>query len=348
MDNPSILPLRPDTLPYYQSCFAAHGSPRTAARITWQFLQPSLHLGEVAILHDTTTDQAAAIYAAARAPMQVAGQAVGGAQSLDTLTDAAYRGRGLFVQLAHHVYAALAQQGTAVVYGFPNANSVHGFQSRLGWQLLGPVPFLLKPLRSRYFTSRIPGLGFMPDFPLPHRAFQGRPQYRLQQAAHFPAEADALWAQFSQRIGVAVIRDQSYLQWRFIAKPDTSYTIVHAYGRDAAYLGFVVFTVQEKHGGRIGYIMELLYDLAHPQAGQLLLQHAVAAIRQQQADCILSWCMAHAPNYQAYRQAGFFYLPERLRPVALHFGVRTFTDALRPTTHDRRQWYISYADSDTV
>ena len=62
----------------------------------------------------------------------------------------------------------------------------------------------------------------------------------------------------------------------------------------------------------------------------------------------LAWCFRHSPNARAHFRAGFFPLPERLRPIELHFGVRVLDESLTQVLRDRRNWYISYCDSDTV
>ncbi len=41
-------------------------------------------------------------------------------------------------------------------------------------------------------------------------------------------------------------------------------------------------------------------------------------------------------------------LPERLRPIELHFGARALDASLEAVVYDAARWYLSYADSDTV
>ena len=50
-------------------------------------------------------------------------------------------------------------------------------------------------------------------------------------------------------------------------------------------------------------------------------------IKKENADCILSWCLEHSPNYSIYKKHFFFNLPEKFRPIELHFGVKTFQKA---------------------
>ena len=94
--------------------------------------------------------------------------------------------------------------------------------------------------------------------------------------------------------------------------------------------------------------MELIYDLSHSKAAATLMKYAIAEIKKEGADCILSWCLEQSPNYRLYRKVWFLKLPEKLRPIELHFGARCFIEELKPLVYDRKNWYLSYSDSDTV
>ena len=149
----------PEDLARFGRCFDRNGSPRPAAAIAWQY-DRGADVPVMAELSVQATDGAlpageiAAIYAVAPVPMQVGARRVWGAQSLDTMTDARHRGRGLFKTLAAAVYGRCAEAGFGLVYGFPNGNSAPGFFGRLGWVEIAPVPFKVVPLRSRYLAQR--------------------------------------------------------------------------------------------------------------------------------------------------------------------------------------------------
>jgi hypothetical protein len=66
------------------------------------------------------------------------------------------------------------------------------------------------------------------------------------------------------------------------------------------------------------------------------------------ADALLAWCLPSSPNFSAYLRASFLPLPQRLRPVELHFGVRAFGPNVEAIVANRSRWYISYLDSDTT
>jgi hypothetical protein len=336
-----------ETVSVYKKCFDENDSPKDIAAIEWQFLNNG-NSNFVTIAEDNHNNKIAAIYATFSMRFNINNKNYIGCQSLDTITDISYRGKGLFINLAKDVYQKAIQNEVALVYGFPNGNSIHGFKKKLEWEVLDPVPFLIKPLKSNYFTSKIKFLKFLPNFPLSFSRFKNNPIYKLEESLYFPEEINTIWTKFSQHFKVAVTRDTDYLKWRYLEKPNENYKILHCYGADKQYLGFVVYTVKTKHGGSIGYIMELIYDIAKPEVGDLLVSKAVHDIKELKADCILSWCMEHSPNYSAFRKNLFFNLPQKLRPIELHFGARSFDKSLNSTIHSRTNWYLSYSDSDTV
>jgi hypothetical protein len=94
--------------------------------------------------------------------------------------------------------------------------------------------------------------------------------------------------------------------------------------------------------------MELVYDLKHQLAGRMLLKKAISEIKLQNADCILSWCLDHSPNYNIFRSENFFKMPKKLRPIELHFGARAFDEKFKDLVSNRENWYLSYSDSDTA
>src|SRR5690606_22134923 len=113
--------------------------------------------------------------------------------------------------LATSVYEKAKNKNIKLVYGFPNGNSIYGFQKKLEWQVLDPVPFLIKPLRSKYFTKRLPFLKFLPNIPLSFSKFKANKKYLIENKNEFTNEASALWENFAEDIKVSVNRDKEYL-----------------------------------------------------------------------------------------------------------------------------------------
>lgn len=345
--NSKIFNLTSNTIFHYKKCFDSNDSPKNIDILNWQFLENE-NKNYVDIEFDLDQEKTAAIYATFGVRFKINTEIHLGCQSLDTITDVDYRGKGLFIKLAKDVYQKASDNDVALVYGFPNGNSIHGFEKKLEWKVLDPVPFLIKPLKSSYFTKKFSSLSFLPNLNLSFTKYSKDRNYKIVERLEFPEAVNSIWKSFSESIKVAVHRDKSYLDWRYIQKPFENYKIAHCYDTNEQYIGFIVYTVKGKHGGKIAYIMEMIYDLKHPAASNKLLEYAISEIKKEQADCILSWCMNHSPSAKTYKKNFFISMPEKLRPIELHFGVRSFKKQWDEIIINRDNWYLSYSDSDTV
>jgi Acetyltransferase (GNAT) domain len=344
-------PMNGDDLARFAACFERNGSPRSMDALRWQYLaNPTERMFvDLAMLGE---DRVAAIYATLPVRVRIRGEVRLGLQSLDTMTDVDFRGKGLFVKLAKATFARSARDGAAFIYGFPNGSSAHGFFKKLAWQNLDPVPFLIRPLRLRYVSAKL-GLHryaeWVPDIPLTiARRLRIPPGLELATVDHFDDGYTRLWHKFySGTVGVAVERDARYLNWRLVDKPGEDYTrLALVDGGDP--VAFVAFCTKDKHAGKVGYLMELLYTPGRDLEARMLLRTAVDRMRLAGADVALAWCLRHSPNFAAFVRAGFFPFPSRFRPMELHVGARAFDSSLDTLIGDRRSWYFSYLDSDTV
>jgi hypothetical protein len=338
-------------LQLFKQAFDTDGSPRDLVHLRWQYeLTP---VGKLLVLFamPLAGDHVAAIYATVPLSMKARDRTVLGAQSLDTLTGHAYRGKGLFAQLASQMFEAVAPaESVSCVFGFPNKNSAHGFFGRLGWTRLDPVPFMLRPLRTGYIARRILGSAcsrFVPDITLTRgQSPRLGAEQNWREIHEFDAEFDALWLLFSKGIGFSVVRDSKYLNWR-LRRPGSRYQTRALY-ESGKLLGFVTTSLEvSREAGGHGHVVELIYDPDRPVVGKLLLQAAVQQLYQAGADVALAWNLPGSPNRGAFVRAGFMPVPRRFQPIELHFGVRWLDGAAPEGISDRRRWYVSYLDCDT-
>ncbi len=212
---------------------------------------------------------------------------------------------------------------------------------------LDPVPFLLRPMRVRYVAERlrVPAR-LIPDLSIPALAPRLPAGQHLVALDPLDARAGDVWAEFSESVMVAVDREPSYLRWR-LSRPGAGYRAVGVVEGERL-LAFGVFRVTDKHGGRIGYVMELLHRRANAGAADAVLGAMLREMNAERTDAVLAWNLSHSPNQRAFSKAGFVPLPERLRPIELHFGVAPLHGREGEAAVDRRSWYLSYLDSDTV
>jgi hypothetical protein len=300
-----------------------------AGKLEWKFRNHPAGPGLIATAR--SGDRIVGLNAYMPGAFALDGRTVRGFQSMDTIVAPEARGLGVFPRLITSFYE---KSDAALLYGFPNLNSSPGFFGKLGWVRFGPVPMLFRPLRAGYFLKRIFGLKL--DFRIPVLSRGSQEAKRLES---FGERATGRWQEFSRGISCAVQRDANFLNWRLIDHPVETYSILEA--PDGS---FVAFNLVEKHGGRIGYLMEAI---GTREALPLLIAAALREMQAQGADVALAWCLGWSPNYPAYRKAGFYPLPDRIRPIRFNFGAKALSND-SGGIETARNWYISYLDSDTV
>ena len=266
-----------------------------------------------------------------------------GYQAIDTVVDRSCQGQGLFVKMGLLAQDA-AMLGGEVLWGFPNANASPGWYRKLGWTNFGPAPLLMRPLRSSFLLGRVhPKLRSI-DLPLirRHASF---PAYNS--GTEFASDADRLWRRIAPQFGIAVDRSGDWLRWRLFDKPGNSYRCVGMKSDGGQLEAFVATKLAAKHGARLCYVMEALAAPVQSADLTAMLLGELSRAARQGAEAALAWCPRWAPNYAAYRRAGFLPVPPRLRPIEINFGARALTqESARAAAADAR-WYVSFLDSDT-
>lgn len=336
----------------YRQCFEKNGTERDIKNLQW--LHQQNLTGTHTIYYAMEGEQVAAIYTAMPVVLKINNTKVNALQSIDTITDVAHRGKGLFPKLANKLYDDATKNNYELVYGFPNENSAPGFFKKLQWISFGEAPFLLKPLSLKYLIDKVlkkkPTSGLVNEhhaYELPATFDIGK-NSRIQALDTFGEEYDQLWAKVSADIAVAVDRSAAYMNWRYLDKPGEVYSKCGIF-IDGKLKGIVVFTIKNKHNGRIGYLMELIFDSSlQTNPGVTLLKFATRIFKQEKTDAVLAWSFSHSFNYKSFTRSGYFNLPIKLRPQHLFLGVRAFNETNRNLIEGIKNWYISYSDSDTV
>ena len=255
-------------------------------------------------------------------------------QAVDSFVFGAMRGKGVFTRLARAYDEHTVASGADLVWGFPNNNAAPAWFGKLGWQSHGQVPFMIKPLRAGIFSRKI---GLPLDFPLTLARDQN-----LTPVTEIGAWGDTLGDIASSDVNIGVLRNRAFLNHRLFAGPQADkYRVVAS--TDANAPALVATREVEKHGSRIGYVMEALgqRDL------ELLLMSELGRMASRGIEIALTWSYPWSANFRSLRKAGFWPLPERFRPIHIWFGCTPKTD-LAFRANKKEHWYLSYLDSDTV
>lgn len=338
----------PQDLEYYKDIFRINGIERNPHVLRWMHLENPLKDNLICYAFPETKDnEVAALYTVFPVIFRINNRTIKGCQSIDTITDSRHRGKGLFTECAKQCYDLAEKKGYGMVYGFPNSLSAGGFFKKLGWKsVTDSAPFLILPLKSKYFTKKIlPNSinGFFPNINLKRKVKRSFDQVKGITAKE--NDLGKIWRAYHCDSLIGVERNNDYLRWR-LTKPDEDYITIGLYEKNKL-VAFLTYTIKNKHDGVIGYVMEYLFIPEYEEKSVILLDYMANSCIDNNVDCILAWCLKHSRNYRNMTKIGFKGFPKILRPIELNVGARIFNTKERDL-YNFDHWYLSYLDSDTV
>jgi len=275
--------------------------------------------------------------------LKVGEQTLLGAQAVDAVVDKRVRRQGVFIHLANESYRQMDQDDITLTYAFPNSLSLKTFLEHLGWSFVGYVPRYVKLLSSQRNTTqkeiRAPR-AWLYRMLYEYTRLGSRQQsastaaiHLVQEISKFDDSVNTLWQSVEKDFSLAVVRDVSYLNWRYVANPMGNYRIFSV-EEDANFRGFMVLSLRDvKLGGAIA-ILELLVKPGDKEAGLALLKTAELIGEQIGAARIYCWMLpSHNFYMQLLKQSGFMFRP---------FGGRvSFLSSVTPfiiRTHSEEDW----------
>ena len=319
----------------------------------WQYQENPAGPALAALARERSTGALVGQFGAVPLRISVDGETRIAALALNVVTDAPYRRRGVFVRLAGAADERMADAGVTFAFAMPNENSFPGFVRRLGYGHVGDVPLLVRPLNVRRIVAQrtpLPGLGviagvlarpLVPPLPSAVSSVQGVAVTPVEQ---FDKAFDAFWERIRGRQRVMVVRDATYLDWRFRQIPLRRYECLQA-AVDGKLAGYIVLRVAEIAGLQGGLIVDFVVDPppAGERAGRALLAQTTARFAGEELDLLASLMLPHAPEYGLLRRAGFWPLPRPLLPQRFRLVARN-----GPEVHDLRHWFLTMGDYDVV
>lgn len=256
-------------------------------------------------------------YSVSPVDLCVAGTTWKCALSLDTMTHPAYGGRGIFTTLANNLYQQSEQAGYAMVWGFPNANSHHGFIGRLQWFDIASIPTLwlrAKPSRNN------PG--------------------NIQQVQDFDERIDELYARELQNWTCSSARRAAVLQWRYFGRAGRDYraAVLTSNGRVEGYSVYKIFRAENQ---LVGDIVDL-FCIQDFEVFRDLVSWTAHTLFEHGAESVDMWMNESSPFYPCLTSMGFVADSPRT-----FFGGRILSPHLpRDTVASWPEWYIQMGDSD--
>jgi len=319
----------------------------------WEFMENPAGVLFIQLAWDG--DRLVGQYAASPVQMYAEGRNFTAALSHDTMTDPEYGGLGIFRAAAEALYREQTNAGQGFIYGFPNRNSIHGFNKYLQWQQIMPAPVHIRPVRISKSISRkifhsktcVPAASES-AFEDASSLLTGQSgKYKLHMETEFGDWVDDLWMRCRDQHRLWAVRNKAYLNWRYVTKPENKYHIVSVW-QGFQPVGYMVIARTNMNLGDTIFIMDFLVDLNFKYAADLLIRYVVNVARKNEC-AFASVLLAPGSKYRhIFRKKLFLPLPERLFPQPLYFGARCFDPSLNKLVNDPQAWSISWGDNDVI
>ena len=254
------------------------------------------------------------------------------AKSEETLVDSSMRGKGVFQKMYEPLMALALSHGVKAIWGFTPASKA--FEG-VGFSVPDSTSQLVFPLSIRASTTFLDsfcsgprrfamnaGIGVASILSASRLAATSRKDkgIRLEVIDDPPITAGALSREFVRSWGgVTILRDQSYLKWRYFDNPVVRATLLAAY-RGNSLVGWLAYALDKNS---MGYIVDAIVPRYKDSFAILhsLMLKAVLALRSSGAVAIRNWHLNRHPfdrlNLEVSRSLGF-YLVRRGEPVVLY------------------------------
>ncbi|OIQ19708.1 MAG: hypothetical protein BM556_04280 [Bacteriovorax sp. MedPE-SWde] len=305
-------------------------------RWTWQY--QSNPMGDSFIDLAVDKDEAnvlAGHYAVISYKFSLGKDEVLGAQSLDTFTSPDYGRQGIFVELAQKTYQNSFDNGVKFIFGFPNKLSYPGFVKKLDFK----DPFGFKvyklPLRLGHYSKKIPGGSLFSKIPLNFTSLAKN--IIFNKVDKLPADMKDLNSSFLDTLDYKVIRDENYLNWRYVDCPDRNYELFE-YRVDGKLKGMVIGKVE----GDFAHLVDIIP--CEESDIEILVKGFVSHYRDQGIHCLT--CFLNEGNFlESYlSQLGF---SSTDKSDDFRFIIRTSSkDMYDKSMDDCKKWFLMGGDTD--
>jgi GNAT superfamily N-acetyltransferase len=168
----------------------------------------------------------------------------------------------------------------------------------------------------------------------------------IQQLSEFDSRFDEFWTKVQSKYPLMVIRDQSFLAWRFTNISGRKYQILIAQAAGQMY-GYAVLRCSSIRNIKVGLVLDFLVtdDEFGKKAGELLLAEAESYFRTQEMSLIVGIMPSFTAEYRLLRRAGYIHWPSTYlpRPLRFVYFVHNSSPPDLPLL-SAQNWFITLAD----
>ena len=273
---------------------------------------------------------------------------IGNVQAVGVLSK--FRKHGVFRKLAEFANNDLANH-VDFIYSFPNSRSIHTFTKYNNYTKLIAMPALLLPLDlSRIFEKKIGSKIFATLLNFLFLIFL-KVKRKLLAVGDIIEEQDFigkdiidLFRDFEPKSKISIIRDQNYLNWRYLNYPHKKYKLFVL--KNLRQVEAACFCSFEKILGSSGIIiMDVAYS--NKESCEKLLSNIAKYLSETgtyKANFI--YFSGIFTSLSVFKRIGFFKIPKRLNPRPLNLVIKNTKMINEKLLMNQKNWLVTPGDWD--
>lgn len=225
---------------------------------------------------------------------------------------------GLFARTGRALmHAHGGAEGELFYYGWPTPA-----EWRMGSGLLD-----YEVVRTQTVLTREPGEG------------PAKPPAEVEELERFDHQARWLWDRCCVGWGASAIRDEAFLNWRFVDRPEHAYRLFGVRDAEGILRGFAAYRHGDWLEPNTALVCDWLVPPEEPEVGELLLRAVLARARADRAATVTTLLVDWTPWFDTFQRRGFLVVDSDRFLFGVHFA-RKFDDLWL-----RDHWWYTLADS---
>lgn len=269
-------------------------------------------------------------------------------KTMDMFTDPDYQGLGIISNLSKLVFEESTNRGLAGWYVTPSGNSYPIFKNK--WEYIESFEIFYRyriinicRLAETIIMSRFKKQLFkfaavlaQPFFSIKKDSIA---KYEITSVNSFSEEFDELWNSVADDYDNILIRDATYLNWRFTENPDKYH--VHVSRQENKINGYIVTKNTIRKGVKTAEIADILFNKNKPEIGISLIQFA--QVESLKSGCAIyeAWDFSDSVLSSTYQQSG---LTKNRAIVKFLLSP----EVKREDFYDKSKWYLTQSDGNDI
>jgi hypothetical protein len=294
---------------------------RTLANWYWKYTKTN-PAGPSLIWVADHKEQMVAHFAAVPYRLKVFDEEVIASHSIGALVEEKYQNRGLLKLVGDKLKEDLIAKNIPYTWGFPNPRAYEFEKVALGYGDL-----------INFDEWRLPGTALK----------RIEPPLSFRKVTAFGDQYDRLWEECSPGYDVAVKRDKTYLNWRFIQRPDWWY-YPYEVREDGQLKGYVVLKLYREEDRLLGHIIDIFARRDDERTLSQLIDGSLNFFAEQVVDAVTVWFWGSPLIEELFTEKGFE-RKETDRPLILRIN---WEHKYHKETADNAHWYFTMGDSTEI